>query len=104
MQDDLPDDFLDVKDDLRGSRCDHYLDDRGLRLGDHDLRLDDLNDRLRHQDVRGDLGDLSLLPVADDVDRDFQGLAPNQAYLQSVPKHRVSDRCAELNNVAETQP
>jgi hypothetical protein len=97
MQDDLLDDYPDGM----GARHDlltdvHYLDDRDCPKDDPGLRLVCLNDRQHHQhrqDVRDAKVCQILLPVADDVDRDFQGLALNEVYLQSTAKHRTNARC-----------
>jgi hypothetical protein len=101
MQDDLLDDHLDelvARHDLLTD--DHYLDDHYLDgldcpKDDPGLRLVCLNDRLRHQHRR-DGRDAKvcriLLPVADDVDRDFLGLALDEVYLQTMPKHRTYAR------------
>jgi hypothetical protein len=85
MQDDLLDDYLDGM----GVRHDPLMDDHGLQLVC-------LNDRLRHQhrrDVRDAKVCRILLPVADDVDRDFLGLAPDEVYLQTTRKQRTYARC-----------
>jgi hypothetical protein len=34
-----------------------------------------------------------LLPVADDVDRDFLGMALDEVYLQATPKRRTYAIC-----------
>jgi hypothetical protein len=74
---------------------DRDLDGRDCLKDDHGLRLVCLNDRLRHQHHR-DGRDAKvcriLLPVADDVDRDFLGLALGEVYLQTMPKHRTYAR------------
>jgi hypothetical protein len=96
MPDDLLDDCLDgpyahydcPKDDPDYPKDGHYLDD-------HDLRLVCQNDRLRHQ--RWDGLDAMvcriLLPVADDVDRDFLGMALEEVYLQTTRKRRTYAIC-----------
>jgi hypothetical protein len=96
MQDDLLDDHLDelvARHDLLTD--DHYLDGRDCLKDDPGLRPVCLNDRLRHQHHR-DGRDAKvcriLLPVADDVDRDFLGLALGEVYLQTMPKHRTYAR------------
>jgi hypothetical protein len=86
MQDDLQDDYLDGLDVRHDCPKDgHYLDDHGLRLGG-------LNDQLHRLDVRDAKVCRILLPVADDVDRDFQGLALDEVYLQTISKHRTYAR------------
>ena len=101
MQDDLLDDYLDGL----GVRHDPLMDDRylvdrdcpkdGHYLDDHGLRLVCLNDRLRHQrlDGRDAMVCRILLPVADDVDRDFLGLALDEVYLQTTRKRRTYAIC-----------
>jgi hypothetical protein len=96
MQDDLLDDHPDeliARHDLLTD--DHYLDGLDCPKDDPGLRLVCLNDRLRHQHRR-DGRDAKvcriLLPVADDVDRDFLGLALDEVYLQTMPKHRTYAR------------
>ena len=96
MPDDLPDDYLDGMDARRDCpKDDHYLVDRDCPKDDHGLRLVCLNDRLRHQ--RRDGLDAMvcriLLPVADDVDRDFLGLALDEVYLQTTRKRRTYAIC-----------
>ena len=96
MQDDLLDDYLDgldahydcPKDDPDCLKDGHYLVDHGLRLVC-------LNDRLRHQrlDGRDAMVCRILLPVADDVDRDFLGLALDEVYLQTTRKRRTYTIC-----------
>ena len=96
MQDDLLDDYLDgldahydcPKDDPDCLKDGHYLDDHGLRLAS-------LNDHLRHQrlDGRDAMVCRILLPVADDVDRDFLGLALDEVYLQTTRKRRTYAIC-----------
>jgi hypothetical protein len=88
--------FARMQDDL----LDDYLDGMGVRhdlmMDDHGLQLVCLNDRLRHQhrrDVRDAKVCRILLPVADDVDRDFLGLAPDEVYLQTTRKQRTYARC-----------
>jgi hypothetical protein len=92
MQDDLLDDYLDGM----GVRHDLMMDDRDCPKDDLGLQLVCLNDRLRHQhrrDVRDAKVCRILLPVADDVDRDFLGLAPDEVYLQTTRKQRTYARC-----------
>jgi hypothetical protein len=96
MQDDLLDDHPDeliARHDLLTD--DHYLDGLDCPKDDPGLRLVCLNDRLRHQHRR-DGRDAKvcriLLPVADDVDRDFLGLALDEVYLQTTPKRRTYAR------------
>jgi hypothetical protein len=94
MQDDLQDDYPDGM----GARHDlltdgHYLDGRDCPKDDPDLRLVCLNDHQRHRGVRDAKVCQILLPVADDVDRDFQGLALNEVYLQTTPKRRRLTEC-----------
>ena len=97
MQDDLLDDYPDgmgVRHDLLTDG--HYLDDPDCPKDDPGLRLVCLNDRQRHRhrrDVRDAKVCQILLPVADDVDRDFQGLALNEVYLQTTPKRRRLTEC-----------
>jgi hypothetical protein len=101
MQDDLlddhPDELIARHDLLTDDHYldDHYLDDLDCPKDDPGLRLVCLNDRLRHQHRR-DGRDAKvcriLLPVADDVDRDFLGLALDEVYLQTMPKHRTYAR------------
>jgi hypothetical protein len=93
---DLGHHFARMQDDL----LDDYLDGMGVRhdplMDDHGLQLVCLNDRLRHQhrrDVRDAKVCRILLPVADDVDRDFLGLAPDEVYLQTIRKQRTYARC-----------
>ena len=101
MQDDLLDDYLDgmgARHDLMPRGRDylmdgHYLDGRDCPKDDHGLRLVCLNDRQRHRGVRDVKVCQILLPVADDVDRDFQGLALDEVYLHSTTKHRTYARC-----------
>jgi hypothetical protein len=100
MQDDLLDDYLDgmgVRHDLMPRGRDYLLDDPdcpkdGHYLDDHGLRLGGLNDQLHRLDVRDAKVCRILLPAADDVDRDFQGLALDEVYLQTTPKHRTYAR------------
>jgi len=101
----LVDDLLDDYPDGMGARHDlmprgrdylmdgHYLDGRDCPKDDHGLRLVCLNDRQRHRGVRDAKVCQILLPVADDVDRDFQGLALDEVYLHSTTKHRTYARC-----------
>ena len=103
MQDDLLDDYLDgldVRHDPLTDGRDYLMDDRDcLKDGrdcpkdDPDLRLACLNDHQRHRGVRDAKVCQILLPVADDVDRDFQGLALNEVYLQTTPKRRRLTEC-----------
>jgi hypothetical protein len=96
MQDDLLDDHPDeliARHDLLTD--DHYLDGRDCPKDDPGLRLVCPNDRLLHQhrrDGRDAMVCRILLPVADDVDRDFLGLALGEVYLQTMPKHRTYAR------------
>ena len=72
----------------------HYLD--GHYLDDHGLRLVCLNDRQLHQHRRDGQDAMVcriLLPVADDVDRDFLGLALDEVYLQTTRKRRTCATC-----------
>ena len=97
MQDDLLGDYPDgmgARHDLMPRGRDylmdgHYLDGRDCPKDDHGLRLVCLNDRQRHRGVRDAKVCQILLPVADDVDRDFQGLALDEVYLQTMSKHRT---------------
>jgi hypothetical protein len=90
MQDDLLDDCPDGLDALHDPPKDgRHLDDPGLRLVC-------LNDRLHHQhrrDGRDAMVCRILLPVADDVDRDFLGMALDEVYLQATPKRRTYAIC-----------
>jgi len=103
----LVDDLLDDYPDGMGARHDlmprgrdylmddHYWDDRDCPKDDPGLRLVCLNDRQRHRHRRDALDAKVcqiLLPVADDVDRDFQGLALDEVYLQTMSKHRTYAR------------
>jgi len=93
MQDGLLDDYPDgmgVRHDLLTDG--HYLDGRDCPKDDPDLRLVCLNDHQRHRGVRDAKVCQILLPVADDVDRDFQGLALDEVYLQTMSKHRTYAR------------
>ena len=93
-QDDLLDDYLDgpdarydyPKDDPDCPKDGHYLDDHGLRLVC-------LNDLLHHRDGLDAMVCRILLPVADDVDRDFLGLALDEVYLQTTRKRRTYAIC-----------
>jgi hypothetical protein len=67
----------------------HYLDDHGLRL----VCLNDLQLHQRHPGVRDAMVYRILLPVADDVDRDFLGLALDEVYLRTTPKRRRLTEC-----------
>jgi len=96
MQDDLLDDYLDgldVRHDPLTDGRDYLMDDRDCPKDDPDLRLACLNDHQRHRGVRDAKVCQILLPVADDVDRDFQGLALNEVYLQTTPKRRRLTEC-----------
>ena len=104
MQDDLLDDYLDGMDARHDLLKDgHYLDDRDYLKGDLDYLKDDpglrlvcLNDRQLHQHRRDGQDAMVcriLLPVADDVDRDFLGLALDEVYLQTTRKRRTCARC-----------
>jgi hypothetical protein len=96
-QDDLLDDYLDglgVRHDPLMD--DRYLVDRDCPKDDHGLRLVCLTDRLHHQhrrDGRDAMVCRILLPVADDVDRDFLGLALDEVYLQTTRKRRTYAIC-----------
>jgi hypothetical protein len=99
MQDDLLDDYpdgMDARHDLLEDDLDYLKGDRDYLMDDPGLRLVCLNDRPLHQHRRG-VRDAKvcqiLLPVADDVDRDFQGLALNEVYLQTTPKRRTLTEC-----------
>jgi len=97
----MPDDLLGGSLDGLGVRHDPLMDDRYLvdrdyPKDDHGLQLVCLNDRLRHQHRQDGLDAMVcriLLPVADDVDRDFLGLALDEVYLQSARKHRTYAIC-----------
>ena len=97
MQDDLLDDYpdgMDARHDLLEDV--RYLDGRDYLMDDPGLRLVCLNDRQlhqRHPGVRDAKVCQILLPVADDVDRDFQGLALNEVYLRTTPKRRRLTEC-----------
>jgi hypothetical protein len=94
MQDDLLDDYPDGMDARHDLLTDgHYLDGHDCPKDDPGLRLVCLNDRQRHRGVRDAKVCQILLPVADDVDRDFQGLALNEVYLQTTPKRRRLTEC-----------
>ena len=91
MQDDLLDDYPDGM----GARRDLLTDGRDCPKDDPGPRLVCLNDRQHHRHRRDGLDVkvcLILLPVADDVDRDFLGLAPDEVYLQTMSKHRTYAR------------
>ena len=93
-QDDLLDDYLDglgVRHDPLMD--DRYLVDRDCPKDDLGLRLVCLNDRLLHRDGRDAMVCRILLPVADDVDRDFLGLALGEVYLQTTRKRRTYAIC-----------
>jgi len=97
LVDDLPNHHDHTTDDHRDLRDllvdDRDLDGRDCPKDDHDLRLVCLNDHQRHRGVRDAKVCQILLPVADDVDRDFQGLALNEVYLQTTPKRRRLTEC-----------
>ena len=101
MQDDLLDDYLDgmgVRHDLMPRGRDYLLDDPdcpkdGRYLDDHGLRLVCLNDHLHRRDGLDAMVCRILLPVADDVDRDFLGLALDEVYLQTTRKRRTYAIC-----------
>ena len=99
MQDDLLDDYpdgMDARHDLLEDDLDYLKGDRDYLMDDPGLRLVCLNDRQlhqRHPGVRDAKVCQILLPVADDVDRDFQGLALNEVYLQTTPKRRRLTEC-----------
>jgi hypothetical protein len=77
MQVDLLDDYPDGPD---GRHEIHHHDWHPYQnLGDHDQRQDDPNDHLRYLDAMDEQDDLSLHPVADDVDRDLLELAPDKS-------------------------
>jgi hypothetical protein len=91
MQDGLLDDYPDGM----GARHDLLTDGRDCPKDDPGPRLVCLNDRQHHRHRRDALDAKVcqiLLPVADDVDRDFQGLALDEVYLQSTAKHRTYAR------------
>ena len=98
-QDDLLDDYLDGL----GVRHDPLMDDRylvdrdcpkdGHYLDDHGLQLVCLNDHLHRRDGLDAMVCRILLPVADDVDRDFLGLALDEVYLQTTRKRRTYAIC-----------
>jgi len=93
-QDDLLDDYLDglgvrhdcPKDDPDCPKDGHYLDDHGLRLVCP-------NDHLHRRDGLDAMVCRILLPVADDVDRDFLGMALDEVYLQTTRKRRTYAIC-----------
>jgi hypothetical protein len=94
MQDDLLDDYLDGMDDLHDLlKDDRYLVDRDCPKDDHGLRLVCLNDHLHRRDGLDAMVCRILLPVADDVDRDFLGLALDEVYLRTTPKRRRLTEC-----------
>ena len=95
MQDDLLDDYLDgmgVRHDLMPRGRDYLLDGRDCPTDDPGLRLVCLNDHRHRRDALDAKVCQILLPVADDVDRDFQGLALDEVYLQTMSKHRTYAR------------
>ena len=95
MQDDLPDDYLDgldVRHDLMMDGRDYLMDDRDCPKDDPGPRLVCLNDHRHRRDALDAKVCQILLPVADDVDRDFQGLALDEVYLHSTAKHRTYAR------------
>jgi hypothetical protein len=95
MQDDLLDDYLDgldVRHDLMPRGRDYLLDGRDCPKDDPGLRLVCLNDHRHRRDALDVKVCQILLPVADDVDRDFQGLALDEVYLQTMSKHRTYAR------------
>jgi hypothetical protein len=92
----MPDDLLGGSPDAMDAHRDLPKVDRDYPKDDHGLQLVCLNDRLRHQHRRDGLDAMVcriLLPVADDVDRDFLGLALDEVYLQSARKHRTYAIC-----------
>ncbi len=89
MQDGLLDDYPDGM----GARHDLLTDGHDCPKDDPGLQLVCLNDHQRHRGVRDAKVCQILLPVADDVDRDFQGLALNEVYLQTTPKRRRLTEC-----------
>ena len=101
MQDGLLDDYPDgmgAHHDLMPRGRDylmdgHYLDGRECPKDDPGLRLVCLNDHRHRQDALDAKVCQILLPVADDVDRDFQGLALDEVYLQTTPKRRRLTEC-----------
>ena len=96
MQDDLLDDYLDgmgVRHDLMPRGRDYLLDGRDCPTDDPGLRLVCLNDHRHRRDALDAKVCQILLPVADDVDRDFLGLAPDEVYLQTTRKQRTYERC-----------
>jgi hypothetical protein len=76
-QDDLLDDFPDGPDGRHEIHHHDWHPDQNL--GDHDQRQDVPNDHLRYLDAMDEQDDLSLPPVADDVDRDLLELAPGKS-------------------------
>ena len=95
MQDDLLDDYLDgldVRHDLMMDGRDYLMDDRDCPKDDPGPRLVCLNDHRHRRDALDAKVCQILLPVADDVDRDFQGLALDEVYLHSTAKHRTYAR------------
>jgi hypothetical protein len=95
MQDDLLDDYLDgldVRHDLMPRGRDYLLDDHDCPTDDPGLRLVCLNDHRHRRDALDAKVCQILLPVADDVDRDFQGLALDEVYLQTMSKHHTYAR------------
>jgi hypothetical protein len=71
---------------------DYQMDDRDCQKDDPGLRLVCLNDHRHRRDALDAKVCQILLPVADDVDRDFQGLALDEVYLHSTAKHRTYAR------------
>jgi len=88
MQDGLLDDYPDGM----GARRDLLTDGRDCPKDDPGLRLVCLNDHRHRRDALDAKVCQILLPVADDVDRDFQGLALDEVYLQTMSKHRTYAR------------
>ena len=88
-QDDLLDDYLDGL----GVRHDLLKDDRDCPKDDHGLRLVCLNVHLHRRGGLDAMVCRILLPVADDVDRDFLGLALDEVYLQTTRKRRTYAIC-----------
>ncbi|MDA0298613.1 MAG: hypothetical protein O3A54_07975, partial [Actinobacteria bacterium] len=95
MQDVLLDDYLDGK----GVRHDLLTDGRDYLKGDRDYLMDDpglglvcLNDHRHRRDGLDAKVCQILLHVADDVDRDFQGMALDEVYLQTMSKLRTYAR------------
>ena len=85
---DLGHHFVRTQDDLLVGYLDGPDVHPDCQMDDLGLRLVCLYDPLIHRVLRDARVCRILLPVVDDVDRDFLGLALGEVYLQSTPKHR----------------